>query len=90
MEKPAQRTTVDKVRQATQAALICADSYGVKVLAIPGLGTGVGGVSHGAAAEAMVETLRHYETASVRKVILIDREPAMVAAFREALLAERS
>src|SRR5437762_2928724 len=53
MEKPAQRTTVDKVRKATLAALICADSYGVKVLAIPGMGTGVGGVPTGAAADAM-------------------------------------
>ena len=89
MEKPAQRTTVDKVRNATLAALLCADSYGVKVLAIPGMGTGVGGVDPAAAAEAMVETLRNYETASVRKIILIDRDPAMVAAFRDALQAER-
>jgi O-acetyl-ADP-ribose deacetylase (regulator of RNase III) len=90
MEQPAQTTTVDKVRKATLAALICADSYGVKILAIPGMGTGVGGVSLGAAAEAMVEVLRNYDTASVRKVILIDRDPAMVAAFKEALIAERS
>ena len=89
MEKPAQQTTVDKVRNATLAALLCADSYGVKVLAIPGMGTGVGGVDPAAAAEAMVETLRNYETASVRKIILIDRDPAMVAAFRDALQAER-
>ncbi len=90
MEQPAQRTTVDKVRNATLAALLCADSYGVKVLAIPGMGTGVGGVAPGAAADAMVEILRNYETASVRKVILIDRDPSMVQAFRDALLAERA
>jgi O-acetyl-ADP-ribose deacetylase (regulator of RNase III) len=90
MEQPAQKTTVDKVRKATLAALICADSYGVKTLALPGMGTGVGGVSPNSVAEAMVEILRNYDTASVRKVILIDRDSAMVAAFREALLAERS
>jgi O-acetyl-ADP-ribose deacetylase (regulator of RNase III) len=89
MEQPAQKTHVDKVRKATLAAVMCADSYGVKVLAIPGLGTGVGGVSKAASADAMVETLRNYETASVRKVILIDRDPEMVAAFRNALFAER-
>jgi len=38
----------------------------------------------------MVETLRNYETASVRKVILIDHDAAMVTAFREALMAERA
>jgi len=90
MEKPAQRTTVENIRKATQAALICADSYGVKVLAMPGMGTGVGGVAPGAAAEVIVETLRNYETATVRKVILIDRDPDMIAAFREALTAERA
>src|SRR3954471_6517573 len=62
MEQPAQTTTVDKVRKATLAALICADSYGVKILGMPGMGTGVGAVSPGAAADAMVETLRTYET----------------------------
>ena len=90
MEKPGQTTHVDKVRKATLAALLCADSYGIKVLAMPGLGTGVGGVSPSAAADAMVETLRNYETNSVRKVILIDQDSAMVAAFRNALFAERS
>jgi O-acetyl-ADP-ribose deacetylase (regulator of RNase III) len=90
MEKPAERTNLEKIRKATLAALLCADSYGVKILAMPGLGTGVGGVAPEAAAEAMVETLRNYESASVRKVILVDKNPEMVRAFRAALLAERS
>lgn len=90
MESPGQTTTLEKIRMATLAALMCADSFGVKVLAIPGLGTGVGNVSPSGAADIMVETLRNYETASVRKVILIDRNPAMVQAFRDALFAERA
>jgi O-acetyl-ADP-ribose deacetylase (regulator of RNase III) len=89
METPGP-TTIDNVRHATLAALMCADSYGIKTLAIPGLGTGVGGIAPSAAADAMVETLRNYETASVRKVILIDQDAAMVTAFRTALSAERS
>jgi O-acetyl-ADP-ribose deacetylase len=89
METPGP-TTVDKVRKAALAAVICADSYGIKVLAMPGMGTGVGGVSPNAAADAMVEILRTYETASVRKIILIDNDPTMVKAFRDALLAERA
>jgi O-acetyl-ADP-ribose deacetylase (regulator of RNase III) len=83
-------TTLDAVRQATLAAVMCADSYGVKVLAMPGLGTGIGGISPQAAADAIVETLRTYETASDRKVILIDQSTDMVKAFRAALFAERS
>ena len=90
MERPGERTTVDKIQKATLAALVCSDSFGVKVLAMPGMGTGIGGVSPEAAAEAMVETLRNYESASVRKVILVDQNPEMVRAFRAALLAERA
>jgi O-acetyl-ADP-ribose deacetylase len=90
MEKPAQATTSEKVRQATLAAVQCADSVGVKLLAIPGMGTGVGRLDEASAAAAMVETLRHCETACVRKIILVDRNATMVQAFRDALLAERS
>jgi len=90
MERPSQPTSLENVRKAALAALLCADSYGVKILAIPGLGTGVGKISPSGAAEVMVETLRNYETASIRKVILMDSDPAMTGAFREALLAERT
>lgn len=90
MRQPSQPTTGDNVRRATLAAVMCADAYGVKVLAMPGMGTGVGGVAVQTAADVMVETLRHYESASVRKLILVDRNPKMVDAFRNALAAERS
>jgi O-acetyl-ADP-ribose deacetylase (regulator of RNase III) len=90
MERPAQATTADKIRRATLAALMCADHYGVKILALPGMGTGVGGVSPVAAAGVIVETLRNYEPVSVCKVVLIDRNPEMIQAFREALMAERT
>jgi len=90
MEKPGDRASLEAVRQATLAAVYCADSVGVQVLAMPGLGTGVGGISPSSAAEVMVETLRHYETASIRKIILVDQNTEMVDAFRDALLAERA
>lgn len=90
MEKPGEPTTIENIRKATLAAVLCADSYGVKVLAIPGMGTGVGRISPGRAAEVMVETLRNYETASIRKIILIDQNAEMTRAFREALMAERT
>ncbi len=89
-ENAASRVTVENVRKATQAALICADSYGVKVLALPALGTGPGGLSLSSSADAIIETLRHYESNTVRKVILISKDPAMVDTFRSAIFAERS
>ncbi len=90
MEEPAERTTAEKVRKAVQAAVICADSYEVKTLAMPGMGSGIGGLSPISCADVMIETLRHYESNTVRKVILIDKNPEMVRALRDALFAERS
>ena len=90
MEKPGQKVTEENVRKAVQASVICADSYGVKTLAMPGIGSGAGGLSPISCADVMIETLRHYESNTVRKVILIDGHPEMMQAFRDAIFAERS
>ena len=60
MELPAMRTDVGKVREAMRAALRCAEGLGLKALAFPGLGTGVGGLSADEAARAMMEVLRDH------------------------------
>jgi len=60
MEKPAMRTTVDKVSKAVLAALEKALELGVKSIAFPGMGTGVGGLSYSQAAEAMVNTIKQF------------------------------
>ncbi len=60
MEQPAMRTTTEKVRKAMKAALECADQEGVKAIAFPGLGTGVGGLSADEAAEVMLKALKEH------------------------------
>jgi len=45
MEKPAMRTTPEKVEKAIKAAFTLAIKLGVKSIAFPGMGTGVGGLS---------------------------------------------
>jgi O-acetyl-ADP-ribose deacetylase len=90
MEQPGDAATPENVRKALLAGVMCADGLGIKLLAIPGLGTGVGGLSPMSVAELIVETLRHYETFSIRKIILFDQDPAMVQAFRDAIFAERA
>jgi O-acetyl-ADP-ribose deacetylase len=87
---PTDAPTIEGVRQATLAALFCADSVGVKILAFPSLVALGDSISSASAAEVMVETMRNYETASIRKVILIDDKSEIVEAFRNALLAERA
>ena len=58
MEQPAMRTDVDKVGRAMRAALELADREGIRAVAFPGLGTGVGGLSPDEAARTMMEVLK--------------------------------
>ena len=85
MEKPTQRTTAEKVKQAVAAALRTADSLGVRTLAFPGMGTGVGKVPPNEAAKAMVSVIRSFSPVSLQKVLLVDRNKRMVESFRQAL-----
>jgi O-acetyl-ADP-ribose deacetylase (regulator of RNase III) len=87
MERPAMRTTSDKVHIATLAALRCADGVGARSIALPGMGTGVGGVSPQAAARAMMEALREFAPAAMklREIVLCDLGEEMVRAWRLAL-----
>jgi O-acetyl-ADP-ribose deacetylase (regulator of RNase III) len=87
MERPAMRTTPEKVYKATLAALRCADEIGGESMVIPGMGTGVGGVSFKQAAEAMVKALHEFsnEAKSLREVLLCDLGEAMVEAWKRKL-----
>ncbi len=85
MEKPTQRTSVEKVKQAVAAALRTADALGLRTLAFPGMGTGVGKVPPREAAEAMVSVIRSFSPGSLQRVILVDRNKRMVESFRKAL-----
>ncbi len=87
MERPAQRTTVDVVRKATEAALRKADDLGVESVAFPGMGTGVGGVPYEEAAEAMVDVIERLapELENVRTVYLVGYEEELAEAFRRAV-----
>jgi O-acetyl-ADP-ribose deacetylase (regulator of RNase III) len=87
MERPAVRTTPEKVYRAALAALRCADEVGAASMAIPGMGTGVGGVSFEQAAEAMVKALREFEAKSLRRVLLCDLGEAMVEAWKKKLIS---
>ena len=84
MEQPAMSIPVENVRRATKAALDLAVSMNLASLALPGMGTGVGGVSYEAAARAMMDIIKHYEK-QVNTILLVDRNREMVEAFRRCL-----
>jgi len=83
MPGPAMRTSSENVYLATKAALECADSLGAKSIAIPGMGTGVGGVSFEEAARAMVKALRDFapDSRSLKEIVLCDLSDGMVNAW---------
>ncbi len=65
------RTDADKVRRATQSALCRAKELGIASVALPALGTGVGGFPLGDAARIMIEQARLHlaSDTTVRRVI---------------------
>jgi len=60
MDRPAMRIGVRNIRSATKGALECAEKLGVRSIAFPGMGTGVGGVKFNEAAVAMLEEVKKH------------------------------
>jgi len=87
MERPAMSVGVENVRQATRAALECAETLGIRSVAFPGLGTGVGGIGLETAANAMIETLKEHidEGTNLKKVLFVGLSEELVAAFEKAV-----
>lgn len=85
MLEPAMRIPPANVALATRAALALADERGFVAIAIPGMGTGVGGVSPNDAASTMLKEIRTFVPRTLRSVTLVDVDPAMMQAWRENL-----
>jgi len=85
MEKPAQKTSAENVFRATTAVLKLAKKKGIKSLAFPGMGTGVGKVPPKDSAKAMVEAIKNFADKSIELIYLVDLNDEMVDAFRQAV-----
>ena len=87
MERPAMQIGVENARKAMKAALECAKEMGIKSIAFPGLGTGVGGVSPKEAAKAMVEELKNHidEGTSLNEVVLVGFREELAKEFENAV-----
>lgn len=84
MEQPAMRIGADNVRDATRAALELGIELKLKTIAIPGMGTGVGGIPTDVAAEIIVSIAKRLED-KFEKIILIDRNEEMISSFEKYL-----
>ena len=89
MPEPGLRIQAQNVALATKAALTLADDKGFESIAIPGMGTGVGGVAHADAARVMVEAVRAFLPRTLKFIVLVDVDPEMVAAWRDCLADSR-
>src|SRR2546421_3336079 len=85
MEEPGTKVGVENVRRATRAALLAANHHGLDVIAIPGMGTGLGGVDPCDAARAMVDELRAHRQPKPTTVYLVDLRDEVLTNLEEAL-----
>jgi O-acetyl-ADP-ribose deacetylase (regulator of RNase III) len=85
MEEPGQKIGVENVRRATRAALIAAAYHGFETIAMPSMGTGVGGVDVEEAARAMVDELRAHRQPKPSTIYLVGLTSQLTAAFESAL-----
>lgn len=85
MPEPGMRISAQNVALATRAALVLADEKAFESIAIPGMGTGVGGVTAHDAAVKMAREIRTFVPRKLKSVILVDVAPSMVDAWRQEL-----
>jgi O-acetyl-ADP-ribose deacetylase (regulator of RNase III) len=84
MEKPAMRIDVKNVEKAVRAAFDLARKLNLRSIAVPGMGTGIGGVAERDAAQVMVKIAREYLD-HFDEIIFVDINEKMVNAWKEFL-----
>jgi O-acetyl-ADP-ribose deacetylase (regulator of RNase III) len=85
MISPAEKAQAYNVAMAVRGALHLADDMGFKTIAMPGMGTGVGGFPIKDAAKVMVEEIRKFNPINLEKVILIDENDELCKAWKDEL-----
>jgi len=80
MKQPAMRIGIENVKLAIHAALKLGAELNLKSIAIPGMGTGVGGVPIDDAAEVMVSIAKEFEN-KFEEIILIGKNEDLVESF---------
>lgn len=84
MERPAEKITSENTRLAMKAILECAEQQNIREIAVPGLGTGVGGVPYEEAAKVMVKTIKNSQTKMIQKIILVAYDECLYETFKRA------
>lgn len=86
MEFPGQTSSIEVITSALRAVLTMAVINGVQSIAIPGLGTGIGGIDKTTAAQRMAVIIEPYR--GQLNIIVADRNQEFITAFKKALKIE--
>jgi O-acetyl-ADP-ribose deacetylase (regulator of RNase III) len=85
------QTSARAIRDATRTSLLRAEELGIKSIAFPAFGTGVGGFSPSASAEAMIEAATAFVRSSpvhkLHRIVFVLFSPELAVAFEKALTA---
>lgn len=84
VDEPGGKSSVENVRRAMRAALLAAAQRGFDLIAVPGLGTGIGGVDPSDAARAMIDELRAHRGPKPSTVYLIDIDEEILFNLEDA------
>jgi O-acetyl-ADP-ribose deacetylase (regulator of RNase III) len=79
------RTDADKIRHATENSLRRADELGLKSIAFPALGTGVGGFPLDECARVMLEVVRGHTDGSLERVLFVLYDEPAYRVFERVL-----
>ena len=82
------RTDAEKIRQATRNSLLRGDELGVKSIAFPALGTGVGGFPLDECARIMISEVCQYSAKKLEKVVFVLYDEPAYQAFKQELDAD--
>jgi O-acetyl-ADP-ribose deacetylase (regulator of RNase III) len=87
MARPAMNANLTSVEKATSAALRLARELRLTSIAIPGMGTGVGGVPVQEAAHSMIGAIRRHleEGTTLKNIFLISIDERLIKAFTSDL-----
>jgi len=86
---PAALTDINNIKEATRGALQLADENNLKRIAIPGMGTGIGGVLKNKGASAILEVIVNFEPQSIEEIILMDISSEMVKEWNKIFKGDK-
>ena len=87
IDEPGQKSTIENVRRAIHAALLAASVRGFDIIAVPGMGTGLGGVDSYEAARAMIDEIKAHKGPHPTTLWLVDLNDDTLECLDDALIA---